>query len=123
LKEAGTEEVVVLHVIDEREIESALQHSEGGLALGNELEGLIEKNAQKELKAVEDGLKQSGFDVKARVEKGIPLREILKVEEQEGASLIVIGSHGKSNVAEMLLGSVSEKMVRKSQKPVLVIKR
>jgi len=51
------------------------------------------------------------------------LREILRVEEEEGVSIIVIGSHGKTNIKEMLLGSVSEKVIRKSKNPVLVIKR
>jgi nucleotide-binding universal stress UspA family protein len=47
----------------------------------------------------------------------------LRVEEGEGVSAIVIGSHGKTNLEEMLLGSVSEKAIRQSRKPVLVIKR
>ena len=51
------------------------------------------------------------------------MNEILKVEQEEGVSLIAIGSHGKSNVKEMLLGSVSEKVIRKSGTPVLVVKR
>jgi len=38
-------------------------------------------------------------------------------------SLIVIGFHGKSNVEEMLLGSVSKKVITKANQPVLVIKR
>jgi nucleotide-binding universal stress UspA family protein len=38
-------------------------------------------------------------------------------------SAIVIGSHGRSNVAEMLIGSVSEKVIRRCRVPVLVIKR
>jgi nucleotide-binding universal stress UspA family protein len=123
LKEAGTQEVVVLHVLDERELESALQHTEGGLSFRDELEGVLERNAQEELKSIETELKQSGLTTKIRLAKGIPLREILRAEEEEGVSVIVIGSHGKSNVAEMLLGSVSEKVVRKSRKPVFVIKR
>jgi nucleotide-binding universal stress UspA family protein len=45
------------------------------------------------------------------------------VAEEENPSVIVIGSHGKSNLEEMLLGSVSEKVVRKAKHPVLVIKR
>jgi len=68
-------------------------------------------------------LKESGFDVKVRIERRIPLREILRVEEEEGVSVIIIGSHGKTNIEEMLLGSVSEKVIRRSQKPVLVVKR
>jgi nucleotide-binding universal stress UspA family protein len=123
LKEAGTQEVVVLHVIDERELASALQHLEGGLPYQDEIEKVMEKNADEGTKATQAELKQAGFQVKTRIEKGIPFKEILRVEEEEGVSIIVIGSHGKSNVGEMLLGSVSEKVVRKSKKPVLVIKR
>jgi len=51
------------------------------------------------------------------------LKEILSVEEEEGVSVIIIGSHGKANIEGMLLGSVSEKLVRRSKNPVLVIKR
>jgi nucleotide-binding universal stress UspA family protein len=47
----------------------------------------------------------------------------LRVEDEEDVSAIVIGSHGKSNIKEMLLGSVSETVIRKSKKPVLVVKR
>ena len=66
---------------------------------------------------------QSGLIVKVRIETGVPLKEILKVEEEEKVSAIVIGSHGKTNIKEMLLGSVSEKVIRRSKNPVLVIKR
>jgi nucleotide-binding universal stress UspA family protein len=45
------------------------------------------------------------------------------VEDDEDVSLIIIGSHGKSDVAEMLLGSFSEKVIRKAKRPVLVMKR
>jgi nucleotide-binding universal stress UspA family protein len=75
------------------------------------------------MKKIEADLTESGFKVKLRIEIGIPLTDILKVEEEEGVSAIVIGSHGKSNVEEMLLGSVSEKVIRKSKNPVLVIRR
>jgi nucleotide-binding universal stress UspA family protein len=60
---------------------------------------------------------------RVRIEKGIPFTEILRVEDDEDVSLIIIGSHGKSNVAEILLGSVSEKVIRKAKRPVLVMKR
>ena len=61
--------------------------------------------------------------LKERLESGVPFNEILRVAEEENASVIVLGSHGKSNMAEMFLGSVSEKVIRKSKKPVLVVKR
>jgi len=49
--------------------------------------------------------------------------KILEIEAEESVSVIVLGSHGKSNVKEMLLGSVSEHVIRNCRKPVLVIKR
>ena len=122
LKEAGTKEVVILHVIDLREIGSILRQSPGAFDL-HAVEQKLEQEAKKEMKPIEAELKKSGFDVKARIETGIPFADILRVEEEEGVSVIVIGSHGKSCIEQMLLGSVSEKVVRKSNKPVLVIRR
>jgi nucleotide-binding universal stress UspA family protein len=83
---------------------------------------MMEEDAEKETRATEVELKKSGFDVRVRIEKGIPFRDILRIEEEEEVSVIVVGSHGKGVVKEMLLGSVSEKVIRKSKKPVLVIK-
>ena len=120
LKEAGTQEVVVLHVLNEKGIEAMARYASGSF---DELLQRVEKEAADEMKQIEAVLKKSGFKVKLRIEIGIPLTDILKVEEEEGVTAIVIGSHGRSNVKEMLLGSVSEKVIRKSKNPVLVIKR
>jgi nucleotide-binding universal stress UspA family protein len=120
LKQAGIKEVVVLHVIDEREIDAIFQHS---AVRFEDIVRSIRADAKKDMDAVERELKKDGLTVKVRIERGIPFREILRVEEEEGISAIVIGSHGKSNIKEMLLGSVSEAVIRKSEKPVLVVKR
>ena len=123
LKEAGAQEVIVLHIIDTREVESIARYGEVSMNLEKGLEKKMEERVKQEITAIEAELKRSGFDVKVRIERGIPFREILRVEEEEDVSVVVIGSHGKSCVAEMFLGSVSEKVVRKSGKPVLVVRR
>jgi nucleotide-binding universal stress UspA family protein len=123
LKGAGTKEVVVLHVIDEREIEHIAHLPELNVSI-EELETRREQYAKEEMEAIGAELKKAGFEVKTRIDKGIPFRDILKAEEQEkDVSVVVLGSHGKSCIAEMLLGSVSEKVVRKSNKPVLIVRR
>ena len=61
--------------------------------------------------------------MKTLLKIGFPVREILDAEKRERVSVIVIGSHGKSNLEEMFLGSVSEKVIRKCKKPVIIIKR
>ena len=120
LKGAGTKEIVVLHVIDERGIDAISRYGSGS---AETIIGRIEEEAREEGKKIEKKLRQSGLTVKVRIERGVPLKEILKVEEEEKVSAIVIGSHGKTNIEEMFLGSVSEKVIRQSKKPVLVIKR
>ena len=122
LKEAGTKEVVVLHVIDQREIEQ-LSHLPEIDVMAEDLETRKVAGAKKDMKEIEGELTKAGFKVKTRIDKGIPFRDILKAEEEEDVSVVVLGSHGKSCIAEMLLGSVSEKVVRKSTKPVLVVRR
>jgi len=118
-----TKEVVVLHVIDEREIEHIAHLPDLNVSI-EELEKRKEEYAKEEMKAIETELKNSGFKVKTRIDKGVPFRDILKEEEEEkDVSVVVLGSHGKSCITEMRLGSVSEKVVRKSSKPVLVVRR
>ena len=120
LKDAGTREIIVLHVIDERGIDAISRYGAGSAAT---VIREITKEAEEEGKKIEKKLIQSGLIVKIRIETGVPLKEILKVEEEEKVSAIVIGSHGKTNLEEMFLGSVSEKVIRQSKNPVLIVKR
>jgi nucleotide-binding universal stress UspA family protein len=68
-------------------------------------------------------LEDVGFGVKSIIKTGFPWSEILDLEEKEAPSIIVIGSHGRSNIGEIFLGSVSERVIRKCKQPVMVIKR
>ena len=125
LKDSGAEEIIVLHVIDDRDIPVFLGLDEGDPVSGAQLEKtltLIEENAKDETQAIAAELQDLGFHVTVRIEKGSAFREILRIEEEEQVSVIVLGSHGKGLVKGMLLGSVSEKVIRKSKKPVMVIK-
>ncbi len=122
LKECGAEEVLVLHVINEQTIVTLRGYGEGTVDVEELERGLIEQ-ATESVANVEVELKKIGYKVKKMVNIGFPLREILTTEKEEDISLIVMGSHGKSNLEEMFLGSVSEKVIRKCKGPVLVIKR
>ena len=48
--------------------------------------------------------------------------EIIKTAKDKNIDLIVIGTHGRTGLAHMLIGSVAEKIVRKAPCPVLTIK-
>jgi nucleotide-binding universal stress UspA family protein len=122
LKKAGGKEVIILHILDEREIENISRYAKAYLD-DEEVEKTREEAARKEAEQMKKELTKSGFDVKVRIEKGIPFRDILRVEHEENVSVVILGSHGKSCITEMFLGSVSENVIRKSDKPVLVIRR
>ena len=120
LKAGGAEEVIVLHVIDERGFSAFESYSSADAVT---LEAEIREGVEKELMTIGEPLEQAGLVVKTIVKTGMPVREILRIEKEENISVIVIGSHGKSNLEEMFLGSVSEKVARKCTKPILIIKR
>ena len=52
-----------------------------------------------------------------------PDDEIVRYAEQEDIDLIVMGTHGRSGVARLLMGSVAEKVVRTARCPVLTVRR
>jgi len=57
-----------------------------------------------------------------RLEEGPAAPEILRVAEEVKADLIVMGTHGWTGLARLLMGSIAEKVVRKALCPVLTLK-
>jgi len=119
-KDTGTEKVIILHVIDTYRLRIP------SIYMPTNLISFIDKmviEATEKAQKVADVLTDVGIGTRIRIEQGLPFREILRVEDEEDVSIIVIGSHGRSNIEEMFLGSVSENVMRKSKSPVLIVKR
>lgn len=122
LKEAGAQEVIILHVINQRIIDGLTRHA----MLDKDIQQWrkkAEEIARESLAEMSEELEALGFTVKTVVKTGFPWREILEAEHKEAPSILVIGSHGRSNLGEVFLGSVSDRVIRKSRGPVMVIKR
>lgn len=78
--------------------------------------------------AAEEGLTRviepentAGLNVVRAVRQGPPFLEIIRYARENDIGLIVMGTHGRSGLAHALMGSVAEKVVRKSPCPVLTV--
>ncbi|HSH68720.1 MAG TPA: universal stress protein [Deferrisomatales bacterium] len=67
-------------------------------------------------------VKAENLPVQRFLEVGIPHEEIAGVAEREKADLIVMTTHGRRGLTHLLLGSVTEKVLRTSPCPVLVVR-
>jgi nucleotide-binding universal stress UspA family protein len=61
--------------------------------------------------------------VETRVVVGEPVFEICQAVEREQADLIIMGSHGRTGLAHVLLGSVAERVIRHASCPVVVARK
>jgi nucleotide-binding universal stress UspA family protein len=82
----------------------------------------IEKEAQDRLTAMLSDDDRTRYKVTSAVVAGNPFLEIIRYAKAHDIDLIVMGTHGRGPIAHMLLGSVAEKVVRKSPCPVLTVR-
>lgn len=72
--------------------------------------------------AVESVREQVGeLPIETAIVDGSPSKEIVSYAEETGCDVIVMGTHGRSGVNRLLLGSVAERVVRSAPMPVLTI--
>jgi len=62
-----------------------------------------------------------GVEVEEHVVVGYPARSIRSFAEDHDVDLVVMGSHGRSGLSRVILGSVAEKVLRGTHLPVLVV--
>ena len=82
----------------------------------------IEQEAHERLAAMLTDEERERLKVTSAVIAGNPFLEIIRYAKANGVDLIVLGTHGRGPIAHMLLGSVAEKVVRKSPCPVLTVR-
>jgi nucleotide-binding universal stress UspA family protein len=66
---------------------------------------------------------EKGIAVACQVTSGVPYLEIIRVAEELRADMIVMGTHGRSGLVHLMIGSVAERVVRKAPCAVLTVKR
>lgn len=110
----------VLSVVDVREVEPTLSLPES--TDPDELEALYAEDAEAAVESVAGrAIGHLSTRVKTSVEWGIPFRTITDYIEDNGVDLVVMGTHGRTGLGRVLLGSVAEKTLRTSSVPVLLV--
>jgi len=84
-------------------------------------EALIKK-ARKTLDTSKKHADLEGLKTECFVREGEAYKAIIDLAKEKGAQMIVIGSHGKTGLKRLLMGSVVEKVIGHSHCPVLVVK-
>jgi len=74
-----------------------------------------------ELQAFVDAKKPAGVTVDVKLREGAVVRGILQEARAISADLIIMGTHGRGGFDRFILGSVTEKVLRKSPYPVLTV--
>ncbi|MEK4521957.1 universal stress protein [Psychrobacillus sp. FSL W7-1493] len=83
---------------------------------------VLELERRKKMQNVELLLKESEICYKVNILHGNPGPEIVKFANDNHVDLLVIGSRGLNSLQEMVLGSVSHKVIKRVQCPALVVK-
>lgn len=105
--------VVVLHVL----APPAVAYGEALTSYAEEAE---RRAAEEKLNRLQ--LPDPAISLERRLTEGEPAERILQVAEEIHADLIVMGTHGRTGLSRLLMGSVAEQVVRQAPCPVLTIK-
>lgn len=79
------------------------------------------RDEHRQVQEIAQGLRQAGIDATALLVQGATVETILAEASKLDVDLLIMGSHGRGAVQRLLVGSVSEGVLRKSARPVLVV--
>lgn len=83
---------------------------------------MLDREGEAALDAVEAATSEAEIEFERALVDGSPAREIVRYAEDEGCDLVVMGTHGRGGIDRLLLGSVTERVVRSCNVPVLTIR-
>jgi universal stress protein A len=82
----------------------------------------LQESCERALTQLLDPAWEAEHKVVRATRQGPPFLEIVRYAKENDTDLIVIGTHGRSGLAHVLLGSVAERVVRKAPCPVLTVR-
>ena len=120
LASAYQAQLKLLHVVELPVIAAADYYT--GMGFTPEEVGRFKEAAGEQLENRLKEIQKEYTNATCELASGTPFVEIIRVAKDDTSDLIVLGTHGRSGLAHMLIGSVAEKIVRKAPCPVLTVK-
>ncbi len=115
--------LLLLHVIDlpdQLGMDSAIVPADTGAPIN--IKTYAVSSAEQHLADIALRLAKDGTPASTYVVIGKPVEEILRFADEHKAELLVLGTHGRSGLTHLLIGSVAERVVRSAKAPVLTIR-
>ncbi len=82
----------------------------------------IQQQARDYLSTVGESVRSKGVSAEIRVEVGSAAEEIIKVADEISVDLIAMSTHGRHGISRWAFGSVTDKVLHGSHKPMLVVR-
>lgn len=118
LADAFDAEVHALHVVDDR-----AAYGDAGMDFdGTDVLDYLRDAGERAIDRFEQRAADAGVRTTTAIESGVPHREILRYVGDHGIDLVVVGTHGRTGLDRLLLGSVAEKVVRLCEVPVMTVR-
>lgn len=113
IMDKSKDEIILFHCFDSRKI-----------PWDNALTNFIENEiAERKLNSICNKLVSQGYKARCKVDKGNLYRQVSSLVESENIDLIIMGSHGVSGEEGLFVGSNTQKVVRKVNAKVLILKQ
>jgi universal stress protein A len=87
-----------------------------------ELEARARHAAERRLALAVDGARRSGLRASAKLIEGPPAEAIVRAARRGSADLVVIGTHGRSGLGRLFMGSVASRVLQLARCPVLTVR-
>ncbi|MBI5248070.1 MAG: universal stress protein [Desulfomonile tiedjei] len=110
-------QLLILHVIDDRDLPGYVDWAEKL----REILGKLERTANDRLQVMEEECAFMADNVKTYCRTGTTPREIVALAREESVDLIVTGTHGRSGVKHLVMGSVARSVLKTARRPVLIM--
>jgi len=82
----------------------------------------MKRTAEAKLKELAEECGKEVVSAEALVREGVPFNEILKCAEEKEVDMIILGSHGRTGISYLLMGSVASRVVHRAKCSVLCVK-